>query len=96
MKRDGGLIHRLFFLINFNYRVEFPTKSGIIIKNKLRRIGMKNFFKKVPVNTFLKADSRLTRHLNARDLVALGIGAVIGTGVFVSGNCFWYGWNGIC
>ena len=36
---------------------------------------MKNFFKKVPVNTFLKADSRLTRHLNARDLVALGIGA---------------------
>lgn len=44
---------------------------------------MKNFFKKVPVNTFLKADSRLTRHLNARDLVALGIGAVIGTGIFI-------------
>lgn len=44
---------------------------------------MKNFFKKVPVNNFLKADSRLTRHLNARDLVALGIGAVIGTGIFI-------------
>ena len=34
---------------------------------------MKNFFKKVPVNTFLKADSRLTRHLNARDLENLNV-----------------------
>ncbi|CCI82467.1 APC family permease [Lactobacillus hominis] len=44
---------------------------------------MKDFFKKVPVSSFLSADSRLTRHLNARDLVALGIGAVIGTGIFI-------------
>lgn len=44
---------------------------------------MKNFFKQVPVDDFLRADARLTRHLNARDLVALGIGAVIGTGIFI-------------
>lgn len=44
---------------------------------------MKNLFKKVSVTTFLKADARLTRSLNAKDLVALGIGAVIGTGIFI-------------
>lgn len=44
---------------------------------------MKNIFKKVPVSSYLKADSRLHRSLKARDLVALGIGAVIGTGIFI-------------
>lgn len=44
---------------------------------------MKNIFKKVPVNNYLQADSRLVRSLHAKDLVALGIGAVIGTGIFI-------------
>jgi hypothetical protein len=39
---------------------------------------MKNVFKKESVGTFLKADSRLTKSLGARDLLSLGIGAVIG------------------
>ena len=44
---------------------------------------MRNIFKKVPVKNYLHADSRLVRTLHARDLVALGIGAVIGTGIFI-------------
>lgn len=44
---------------------------------------MKNIFKKVPVTDYLKADARLHRSLKAHDLVALGIGAVIGTGIFI-------------
>lgn len=40
---------------------------------------MKSIFKKMPVATYLNADSRLVRSLGAKDLVALGIGAVIGT-----------------
>ena len=43
----------------------------------------RNIFKKVPVKNYLHADSRLVRTLHARDLVALGIGAVIGTGIFI-------------
>ncbi|KRL04558.1 APC family permease [Liquorilactobacillus oeni] len=44
---------------------------------------MKNIFKKESVSTYLKADARLTKSLRARDLLALGIGAVIGTGIFI-------------
>lgn len=44
---------------------------------------MKNVFKKESVTTYLKADSRLTKSLGAKDLLALGIGAVIGTGIFI-------------
>ncbi|MCP9313636.1 amino acid permease [Liquorilactobacillus satsumensis] len=44
---------------------------------------MKNVFKKETVSTYLKADARLTKSLRARDLLALGIGAVIGTGIFI-------------
>ncbi|KRL19301.1 amino acid permease [Lactobacillus amylolyticus] len=44
---------------------------------------MRNIFKKVPVANCLQADSRLVRSLHAKDLVALGIGAVIGTGIFI-------------
>jgi APA family basic amino acid/polyamine antiporter len=44
---------------------------------------MKHPFKRTPVQTFLKADAKLERSLRARDLVALGIGAVIGTGIFI-------------
>jgi len=44
---------------------------------------MTNIFKKESVSTYLKADARLTKTLRARDLVALGIGAVIGTGIFI-------------
>ncbi|MGX7025966.1 APC family permease [Vagococcus hydrophili] len=40
-------------------------------------------FKKESVQTFLNADANLTRSLRARDLLALGIGAVIGTGIFI-------------
>lgn len=45
---------------------------------------MKNrIFKKESVTNYLKADSKLKRTLNAWDLVSLGIGAVIGTGIFI-------------
>lgn len=44
---------------------------------------MKNVFKKESVENYLEADSRLTKTLGARDLLALGIGAVIGTGIFI-------------
>ncbi|MEJ6400976.1 APC family permease [Nicoliella lavandulae] len=40
-------------------------------------------FRKESVANYLKADSRLSKKLNARDLVSLGIGAVIGTGIFI-------------
>lgn len=40
-------------------------------------------FKKESVSNYLEADSRLAKSLNAKDLVALGIGAVIGTGIFI-------------
>lgn len=44
---------------------------------------MKNIFKKESVENYVKADSHLVRTLHAKDLVALGIGAVIGTGIFI-------------
>lgn len=44
---------------------------------------MRNIFKKQAISTYLKADSRLNKTLRARDLIALGIGAVIGTGIFI-------------
>lgn len=44
---------------------------------------MKDIFKKESIATYLKADARLSKTLRARDLVALGIGAVIGTGIFI-------------
>ncbi|WP_395320439.1 amino acid permease [Fructilactobacillus frigidiflavus] len=43
----------------------------------------KRIFKKESVGNYLKADAKLKRTLNAWDLVALGIGAVIGTGIFI-------------
>ncbi|GFZ26473.1 APC family permease [Lactobacillus corticis] len=44
---------------------------------------MKNIFKKVPIKDYLNADAHFARTLHARDLIALGIGAVIGTGIFI-------------
>ncbi|GAA6237199.1 APC family permease [Apilactobacillus micheneri] len=42
-----------------------------------------DIFKKESVGTYIKADQRLSKSLTARDLVGLGIGAVIGTGIFI-------------
>lgn len=42
-----------------------------------------NPFKKEALTTITAADARLPRVLRARDLIALGIGAVIGTGIFI-------------
>ncbi|CAK1240714.1 Serine transporter YbeC [Fructobacillus tropaeoli] len=42
-----------------------------------------NIFKKESVANFLSADARLQKTLTAKDLIALGIGAVIGTGIFI-------------
>ncbi|WP_413628274.1 amino acid permease [Fructilactobacillus vespulae] len=44
---------------------------------------MSRIFRKESVANYLKADSQLKRTLNAWDLIALGIGAVIGTGIFI-------------
>ncbi|USS85668.1 amino acid permease [Fructilactobacillus myrtifloralis] len=43
----------------------------------------KRIFQRESVANYLKADARLSRTLTAWDLVALGIGAVIGTGIFI-------------
>ncbi|MQS76663.1 amino acid permease [Companilactobacillus halodurans] len=44
---------------------------------------MRDIFKKQSVDNYLKTDARLTKSLTARDLLALGIGAIIGTGIFI-------------
>lgn len=44
---------------------------------------MPNIFKKESVDTYIQADARLRRTLRTRDLIGLGIGAVIGTGIFI-------------
>ena len=44
---------------------------------------MKDIFKKQSVDNYLKVDARLTKSLTAKDLLALGIGAIIGTGIFI-------------
>lgn len=40
-------------------------------------------FKKESVSNYLEADSRLSKSLTTKDLIGLGIGAVIGTGIFI-------------
>lgn len=40
-------------------------------------------FKKDSVSNYLEADSRLSKSLTTKDLIGLGIGAVIGTGIFI-------------
>ncbi|WP_105956912.1 APC family permease [Apilactobacillus quenuiae] len=42
-----------------------------------------NIFKKASVSTYIKADQKLSKSLTTRDLIGLGIGAVIGTGIFI-------------
>lgn len=42
-----------------------------------------NIFKKERLENFMKADAGFQRTLRARDLLALGVGAVIGTGIFI-------------
>ncbi|MDF7637456.1 amino acid permease [Leuconostocaceae bacterium ESL0958] len=44
---------------------------------------MMNIFKKESVSNFLQADAKLAKTLTAKDLIGLGIGAVIGTGIFI-------------
>ncbi|MDO4912840.1 MAG: amino acid permease [Lactobacillus sp.] len=44
---------------------------------------MKNLLKKASVDKYLDADQRLERTLTAKDLLFLGVGAVIGTGIFI-------------
>lgn len=43
----------------------------------------KQMTRKPDLQAALKADDLLTRSLTTRDLIALGIGAVIGTGIFI-------------
>ncbi|MDR2660818.1 MAG: amino acid permease, partial [Lactobacillaceae bacterium] len=44
---------------------------------------MKDIFRKQSIETYLNADKKLPRVLRVRDLIALGVGAVIGTGIFI-------------
>lgn len=49
-----------------------------------RRSGLyMHIFRKAQVSDYLKADAHLNKSLTAPDLLALGIGAVIGTGIFI-------------
>lgn len=42
-----------------------------------------NFFRKQNVKTYLGEDHKFSRTLSAFDLIAMGVGAVIGTGIFI-------------
>ncbi|MDD9138007.1 amino acid permease [Fructobacillus sp. CRL 2054] len=42
-----------------------------------------NIFKKESVASYMQADSKLKKTLRTKDLIGLGIGAVIGTGIFI-------------
>lgn len=42
-----------------------------------------HIFRKQNINNYLGEDKRLTRSLSAFDLIAMGVGAVIGTGIFI-------------
>lgn len=44
---------------------------------------MHNMFKKESVENFVRADAGLKRTLTAKDLIGLGVGAVVGTGIFI-------------
>ena len=47
-------------------------------------MGMwQRIFKKESLDTYMTSDGHFEKSLNAKDLVALGIGAVIGSGIFV-------------
>ena len=47
-------------------------------------MGMwQRMFKKESLGTYMTSDGHFEKSLNAKDLVALGIGAVIGSGIFV-------------
>ena len=40
-------------------------------------------FRKESLERYLQQDQRLAKTLTAKDLIALGVGAVIGTGIFI-------------
>ena len=40
-------------------------------------------FRKPQLSTYLKLDHKMTRSLSSMDLLAMGVGAVIGTGIFI-------------
>ena len=40
-------------------------------------------FQKESLSRYLDKDKKLVKTLNARDLIGMGIGAVIGTGIFI-------------
>ena len=42
-----------------------------------------NLFRKESLSRYLKADNKFVKSLSAGDLMAMGIGAVIGTGIFI-------------
>ena len=44
---------------------------------------LKRIFKKESLNAYLDNDKDLQRTLTVKDLLGLGIGAVIGTGIFI-------------
>lgn len=44
---------------------------------------LRRMFKKDSLDNYLKGDANLTKVLGAKDLLSLGIGAVIGTGIFI-------------
>ena len=40
-------------------------------------------FRRESVQNYINADSHMTRELTTRDLIGLGVGTVIGTGIFI-------------
>ena len=44
---------------------------------------LKRMFRKESLETYLKSDAHFSKSLTAKDLIGLGIGAVIGTGIFI-------------
>lgn len=42
-----------------------------------------NIFRKESINKYLAQDHKFSKTLTAKDLISLGVGAVIGTGIFI-------------
>lgn len=49
----------------------------------MRTGGLARYFKKESLDRYLLKDAQLEKTMNAKDLVMLGVGAVIGTGIFI-------------
>jgi len=46
-------------------------------------MGLARIFRRENLDNYLKSDQHFAKTMSAKDLMSLGIGAVIGTGIFI-------------